>query len=145
MIPLVLWIMILNKLNSTGWGWGCERTPTVFHLEEAIRLLPAKKPLNPGQCPKGPNLAAITTRGFFTYKQKFAPVGFEPHTCGCRQSALTNQSSTLWHDIEQEHEIVLCDFEQLSSLKINFHKGKIFALGMRKTVNNNICNYLGAK
>jgi Uma2 family endonuclease len=40
-------------------------------------------------------------------------------------------------------KLVLCIFEQLSGLKINFHKIEIFALGMPMKKRDNINNFLG--
>ena len=48
------------------------------------------------------------------------------------------------HDIEQAKnmKLLLCTFEQISSLKINFHNTKIFFSLMQKIVNISIHTYL---
>jgi len=46
----------------------------------------------------------------------------------------------LEHNLEQAHimKLILCAFEQLSGLKINFHKGEIFCFGEAKKLRKSV-------
>lgn len=57
---------------------------------------------------------------------------------------------TIWfmeHDIEKDENLkmILCAFEQVSGLKINFHKSEIICFGRAKETNNSIRTYLVAR
>jgi hypothetical protein len=63
--------------------------------------------------------------------------GVVPHLVDDGLSILQYADDTiifLDHDVEgvKNLKLLLCAFEQLSGLKINFHKSKIFVLGMLK-------------
>lgn len=51
------------------------------------------------------------------------------------------------HDIEQAKnmKILLCMFEQLSGLKINFHKSEIFCFGRAREHENTYSQLFGCK
>ena len=50
-------------------------------------------------------------------------------------------------DLEQAHnlKLVLCAFEKLSGLKINFHKSELICFGNAKRSQEDICRCLAAK
>jgi hypothetical protein len=51
------------------------------------------------------------------------------------------------HNLEKANnmKLLLSAFEQLSGLKINFHKREIFCFGQAKNMNRNMNNYLDAR
>jgi hypothetical protein len=51
------------------------------------------------------------------------------------------------HDIDKAKnmKLLLSAFEQLSGLKINFHKNKFFVLAKSRIMNCNMNNYLGVR
>jgi hypothetical protein len=51
------------------------------------------------------------------------------------------------HNFDQARnmKLLLTAFEQMSGLKINFHKNDFFCIGKQKIMNYNMSNYLDAK
>jgi hypothetical protein len=51
------------------------------------------------------------------------------------------------HDIAKalNMKLILCIFEQLSGLKINFNMSEIFCLVEQRILNNNICKFLDVR
>jgi hypothetical protein len=67
--------------------------------------------------------------------------GLIPHQVDGGISILQYADDTILfmeHDMDKSRNmmLVLCIFEQLSSLKINFHKSEIFCFGKAKEVEN---------
>jgi len=80
-------------------------------------------------------------------KDESQVMGIVPHLVDGGLSILQYADDTILfmdRDIEKATNIkmLLCAFEQLSGLKINFHKSEIFFLDKLKRWNNNTHNYL---
>jgi hypothetical protein len=75
--------------------------------------------------------------------------GVVPHLVDGGLSILQYADDTILfmeHDIEkaQSIKLLLCAFEQLSGLKINFHKSEIFCFGEAKDFRTNTLSSLDA-
>jgi hypothetical protein len=80
-------------------------------------------------------------------KEEGQITGLVPHLVEGGLSILQYVDDTIIlmdHNIEQARNIklLLCVFEQLSVLKINFHKSDFFVMEMQKNVRSNIMNSL---
>ena len=74
-------------------------------------------------------------------------MGIVPHLVDGGLSILQYDDDTILfmdHDIEKatNMKMLLCAFEKLSGLKIEFHRVKYFVLDKLKSWNNNTHNYL---
>ena len=74
--------------------------------------------------------------------------GVVPHLIDGGLSILQYADDTIHfmdHNLEQAHNMktILCAFEQLSGLKINFHKSEIFCFGAAKNYENHYMGLFG--
>jgi len=74
--------------------------------------------------------------------------GMVPHLIDGGLSILQYADDTIHfmdHNLEQAHNMktILCAFEQLSGLKINFHKSEIFFFGATKNYENHYMGLFG--
>ena len=76
--------------------------------------------------------------------------GIVPHLVDGGLSVLQYADDTIIfmdHDIEKavNLKMILCDFEQLSGLKINFHKSSIYCFGAAKEVTDQYTTLFGCR